>query len=113
MSTEPIETNDQASELPVKTGSTTFKPLRVWPVLLLLLGMVVTRMLPRMVEDGPPTIWMMAAFGPLLCGALVVLWWLVASRATWRERLVGFIGVVLAMVATLVLMDPSMRGPAS
>lgn len=93
-------------------NTTRWKALRIWPPALLLVGMVVFRFLPSLVEDGPPTLWMSAAFGPAGCGLLILLWWVAASRATARERIVGFLGILLAAGLTLLLMDKSMRGPA-
>lgn len=91
---------------------TLFKPLRIWPAVLLLAGMVFFRSLPSLVEDGPVQLWMSAAFGPALCGILILIWWLTASRATMRERISGFLGIILAAGLTLAFIDKSMRGPA-
>ena len=90
-----------------------FKPLRIWLPVVLMVGMVVLHYLPSFIDDGPSMLWMSSAFGPLACGALIFLWWVCASRATWRERLVGFAGMLLAIGLALVLSDPSMRGPAA
>lgn len=89
-----------------------YRPLRVWPAIILLVGMIVTRNLPAWWENGPTNLWASAAFGPALCGILVLLWWLTASRATWQERLGGFLAVIVAFIASLVLMHPSMHGVA-
>lgn len=89
-----------------------WKPLRIWPPLMLLAGMVFFRFLPHLIEDGPPEIWMSAAFGPLVCGALILLWWLTLSRATWEERLVGFFGSIVAAGIAVACIDKSMLGPA-
>ncbi len=100
---------NQASLSPIPSK---WKPLRIWPLIILLAGMVVFRLLPSLVEDGPANIWMSAAFGPALCGILILIWWLVASRATMWERIVGFLGIIASLILTLVLLAPSMRGPA-
>ena len=89
-----------------------WKPLRIWPLVILLAGMIVFRLLPSVLEDAPANIWMSAAFGPALCGILILIWWLVASRATIKERITGFLGIVASAGLTLALMDPSMSGPA-
>ena len=70
-----------------------YKPLRIWPVVILLIGMVVFRYLPDMIEDGPAMMWTAPAFGPALCGIFILFWWLLISRARWNERLIGFAGV--------------------
>ncbi|MDA7878602.1 PQQ-like beta-propeller repeat protein [bacterium] len=86
--------------------------LRIWPAILLLAVMVVAKLLPSMVENGPSQIWMSAAFGPLLGALLVLLWWLIASRARWQERLLGLIGLAVTFALAAVLLDSSMLGPA-
>ena len=113
MSHETKETSGSGEPSPSDAVPSRYKPLRIWPVVLLLGGMVLLRLLPSLLEDGPPQLWMSAAFGPMLCGVLVVLWWLIGSRATWAERLVGFAGVIAALFATLLLVHESMRGPAT
>ncbi|MDA9856684.1 PQQ-binding-like beta-propeller repeat protein [Rubripirellula sp.] len=104
--------NEQASASPSTSASKQLRPLRVWPAVMLLLGMAIMPFVPQMVEDGPAMIWMVAAFGPLLCGLIVMLWWLIASRASWQERLLGLVGVSLALGATIAVADASMNGPA-
>ena len=96
-----------------QTNPSPFRLLRTWPPLLLIAGMVAMGFLPNLVQE-PSTIWIAAApaFGPTLCGILIILWWLFASRATWRERITGFVGVLVAVFVTQMLVDPSMRGPA-
>lgn len=52
---------------------------------------------------------MAVIFGPLVCMLVVGLWWLLASRAAWRDRILGVVcGGGLAGVAWL-LIDPTMR----
>ncbi len=96
----------------VNPNQAKWKPLRVWPLAILLAGMVVLRFLPSLVDDAPPNIWMSAAFGPALCGVLILIWWLAASRATIWERIAGFFGIIVSFAVTLALLDPTMRGPA-
>lgn len=95
-----------------KQSTSRWKPLRIWPPVLLMLAIIPCRLLPSLVEDGGPMIWMVPAFGPALCGLLIMLWWLVASRATIAERFVGILGVIIAAAATFALIDKSMFGPA-
>ena len=90
-----------------------FRPLRTWPALLLVALMIVARYGPAYLEGGLSSYWMIAVFGPLLCSLLLLIGWLTASRATWRERLFGFLGLIGALVITLMLVDPSMRGPGT
>ncbi len=101
-----------AAEIHNTPSTSRWKPLRIWPPLILLAGMIVLRLVPSLVEDGPPNLWMSAAFGPALCGLLILIWWLTLSRATWPERLTGLIGCLLIAGATLACLDKSMYGPA-
>ena len=63
----PASVEPNASDV---QGTTRWKPLRIWPPVMLLAGMAFFRNLPQMIEDGGPAIWMSAAFGPALCGIL-------------------------------------------
>jgi outer membrane protein assembly factor BamB len=85
--------------------------LRVWPGMLLVAAIVMARYIPPLLEGGNSRYWMISVFGPLLCCLLVMVWWLSASRATWRERVFGGIALIAAMAITALLVDRSMRGP--
>ncbi len=83
------------------------KPLRVWPgviaaVLLALSWFVVPALIPQ------------AAFYGLLGGAvsvlIILLWWLIFSRARWYERLGAVALMVVALIATKQLVHPSIAG---
>src|ERR1041384_6307168 len=87
--------------------------LRVWPAALLAGLMLAARFGPGLVEGGASSYWMVAVFGPLLCCLLILIWWVAASRATWKERLSGFVGIPAALALTLLLADPTMRGPGT
>jgi len=88
-------------------------PLRVWPALVLLLGIVLTRLLPEVINNGPPWLWMLKAFGPIVCGILMLIWWVAASRASWSEKGIGFLGVAVLFVITLLLIDRTMLWPGA
>jgi hypothetical protein len=90
-----------------------FRPLRVWPALGLVALMVAARFGPAYLEGGLSTYWMIAVFGPLLCCLLVLIWWLAASRATWKERVFGTVGLIAALAFTVALVHPTMRGPGT
>ena len=89
------------------------KPIRIWPALVLVAVMPILRLLPTVIAEGPPALPMIAAMGPTLCGALILIWWVTISRASWRERLLGTAGVILALIVTLAVADATMRGPAA
>jgi outer membrane protein assembly factor BamB len=86
------------------------RPLRIWIPLLLVVAIPIAKEVPSWVEDGPATVWMVAAFGPVLCSLGILLWWLLASRATGRERLLGGVGLLLALAVVVALSDATARG---
>ena len=47
--------------------------------------------------------------GPLVCAALILLWWLLASRATWKEKLLGLVGLLVIAFAAHALADKSLK----
>ena len=97
------------------TGETSnsLRPLRVWPALLFIVGIAVARWLPSLWLDGPANLWMSSAFGPILFSLCILLWWVVASRASVLERFVGLIGCVGSAAAICTFgLDKSMMGPA-
>lgn len=89
------------------------RPLRVWPAVLLVALMILSRFGPAYLEGGLSRHWMIAMMGPMLCCLLLVIWWLAASRATGKERVFGFLGLVIVFALTLVLVEPMMRGPGT
>src|SRR4051794_25755961 len=88
-----------------------FRPLRTWPAVLFVMLMLGARFGPALFEQGSSKYWMVAVFGPLLCCLLIIIWWVAGSRATWRERLFGFLGIIAAAALTIALAHPTMRGP--
>lgn len=111
---DPI--TDPALTEPSSTASipqASYRPLRTWPALLLIGVMLAARFGPSLVEGGLGKYWMVAVFGPLLCCLLMLIWWVAASRATWKERLFGFLGLIAATAITVRLADPTMRGPGT
>src|SRR5215469_15740462 len=95
------------------TGTRTFRSLRAWPAVLLALLMLAARFGPEVSGEAAAKYWMISVFGPLLCCVLLLIWWLAASRATWRERLFGFLGIIAAAAVAIMLAHPTMRGPAT
>lgn len=92
---------------------TVSRPLRLWPALVLLALGVVTRLAPTVLEGGMSRYWFLGLIGPVLCSLLMLVWWLAASRATWRERLFGFIGLLVGLAAIVAMAHPTMRGPGT
>ncbi len=96
--------NEQNAKIHEPTGQ-----LRIWIPIVLLLSMVLARFVPDMMPNGPSMTWAIAAFGPMLAGLLILLWWLFASRATWKERILGFFVLIVLFVGVSFLLDRSMR----
>src|SRR5206468_7534074 len=99
-----LTTEENAPERPgTPDGSRKqFRPLRAWPAFLLALLMLAARFGPGISEEGAKY-WMVSVFGPMLGCLLLLIWWLAASRATWRERLFGFLGLAASAAITISL----------
>jgi outer membrane protein assembly factor BamB len=103
--------SSDASRRPASASK--FRKLRTWPALLLVALIVLARVGPAFLEGGFSRYWPVSVFGPLLCCVLMVIWWLAASRATWKERVFGFLGLIASLAVTLSLVHPTMRGPGT
>jgi len=85
------------------------KPLRLWPgvaaaALLVLVGYVVPILAPR--YGGLAMLW---ALGGAL---IVILWWLLLSRARWYERLGAVVLIIAAAFAEKYVVHASLAGGA-
>src|SRR5437867_7179483 len=99
------------SNSPVRPAAS--RPLRVWPTVILVALMIITRFVPKFLEGGLAKYWMFAMMGPMVCCLLLVIWWLAASRATWKERLFGLLGLAAVFAMIMVLVESLMRGPGT
>ena len=82
----------------------------MWPALVLVAVIVLCRYVPRFVEGASSQYWMVPIFFPMLASALMLIWWLAGSRATGREKLIGLLGVIVAVTVIVLLSHASMRG---
>ena len=81
-------------------------PIRLWPgVVAVALQWFVWLVLPLLWLDS--IVGYISAHGGLACGLLVVVWWLLLSRAPWLERLGAPVLIVAALIATTPLLDTS------
>jgi outer membrane protein assembly factor BamB len=85
------------------------KPLRLWPgvaaaVLLVLVGYVIPIFVPRYAGLG--------MIGAVFCALIVILWWLLFSRARWYERLGAIALMIAAAFAAGYVVHPSIAGGA-
>src|SRR5262245_38748689 len=81
------------------------QPLRLWPGVLIVALMLVTRF-------GVPVVFPQftaeAALAGLVGGIAIILWWLAFSRAAWADRLGAIVLMALAVFATWGISDVSM-----
>ena len=84
------------------------KPLRIWPAIVLLLAMAGLWLASKSAGPDQQNIAFMAFMGRLAACLFLVVWWLAASRATAKERLAGFAGLLLLGGLTHLLLHPSM-----
>jgi outer membrane protein assembly factor BamB len=82
----------------------------MWPALGLMAIIVLCRYVPRFIEGASSQFWYVPVFFPLLASVLMLIWWLAGSRATGREKLIGFFGFIVALAVIVALTHPTMRG---
>lgn len=93
---------------------TSHKPLRVWPGVVIAIVLVLVRYgLPLIAPDTeifsfPPAL--IAIFGGLLGAVAIVVWWLFFSRASSAERLGAIILMIVAVLATRLIVHESIAG---
>ncbi len=71
---------------------------------------VLCRYVPPFIEGASSQFWYVPVFFPMMASALMLIWWLAGSRATGREKLIGFFGVLVALTLIVLLSHASMRG---
>lgn len=109
----PVENDAETlGDASIQSVPSLYRPLRIWPAAILLALLAVCRFITTLWPEGPSWTWMVAGFGPMLCGLCLLVWWVSASRATFKERIVGFFGIVTSAVVLIAVVDKSMLGPA-
>ncbi len=86
----------------------TQKPLRLWPgVVIAIIQLLVMFGGPRVAPDAGLPVGMLGG----VAGALLILvWWLLFSRARWFERIGAIILMVVAVLATRTIVHESIAG---
>jgi hypothetical protein len=80
------------------------KPLRLWPgVVAVVLQWLSWFVLPRFIPDAV----IYGVIGGVFAGLVIVVWWLVFSRAPWSERLGTLVLMPVAVLATKLIVHPS------
>ncbi len=108
-SDRPYETEPSTADVPIDQRATVYRSLRIWPVILLLLGMWLLPKFPKLFESPSIAIFMVSMMGPALLGIFVMIWWLFASRASLVEKLFGIGFFVLIMGVGISLLHKSMK----
>lgn len=105
-----IPQTDQSSNITSSTDRPKpRKPLRLWPgVAAVVLQWLFWLAVPVVAKDAT----MLAIFGAVACGLVVLLWWLFLSRAPWLERIGATVLMVAAAIVTNRLVHPSISGGA-
>ncbi len=86
------------------------RDLRLWPGVVLAGLLVLLRyLLPRLV---PATALFVAPIAGMVLGVLILLWWLLASRAPASERWMALGAIVAGVVATTLLLHPTIAQSA-
>ena len=100
-----------SGESHVEQPATSYLPLRIWPALVFLAAIPAVRYLSLLFDDASLALMLLAIFGPMVFGVLLILWWLLASRASKRERLVGGLGLLLLPTAAALLNHKTLGPP--
>ena len=83
------------------------KPLRLWPGVILAVLLVLGRYVVPVVAPG---LMLYGVLGGVVGALLIVLWWLLFSRARWFERLGAVALMLVALFATSRVIDKSIAG---
>ena len=107
---ETASAGDRSTENQLESSLRRIRALRIWPAVVLVIALWGLRIVPGLYpEPSVPVIWI-RFMGPLVCAGLILLWWLLLSRALWKERVLGLIGLAVIAGATTQLLDKSLRG---
>jgi len=84
------------------------KPLRLWPAVVIAIGMLLVMFgAPVVAPDAEFPIGML---GGVVGALLIVLWWVLFSRARWFERVGAIVLMIAAVLATRAVAHESMAG---
>lgn len=106
---DPTASEGSTPGQPSLASSNQARPLRIWPAIVLLATLWAMKLVPGLFEASVPG-FMISAFGPVLVAILIILWWLLWSRATGREKLIGAAGIVLIALMSYFTAHETVRG---
>jgi outer membrane protein assembly factor BamB len=94
-------------EQPTPSNPKPQKPLRLWPgVVAVALQWLAWFIVPRIAPEAA----MFGVLAGVVLGLVVVLWWLLLSRAPWLERIGAIVLAVGAVIVTKRIVHPSIAG---
>jgi outer membrane protein assembly factor BamB len=111
MTNSPIDQSSSPTNVPNTQANkpNERKPLRLWPgVVAVVIQWLFWFVLPVVI----PKAGMIGMLGGVICGLLVIIWWLFFSRARWLERVGAILLIVIAIAATKRIVHPSIAGGA-
>ena len=95
---------------PVASEPRALKRLRIWPAVLVVALPWLALKIAEQVAPGTPLYMQLFMWRPLVTTVGILLWWMLASRISWRDRFRGLaIFAVLGGIA-YCLMDPTLGG---
>jgi outer membrane protein assembly factor BamB len=103
----PLSDEDGPSK---ETTLPAHRTLRWWPAAVLLVLGIVLRYGPSVLEAPSLPVLMVGFMGPGVIALLILVWWLFASRASVKEKIVGFVGVLSIASLTMFLVDYTIAG---
>ena len=87
--------------------STPQKPLRLWPGVIAASLLLLSRFgLPLIIHDG----FLYGLIGAAVCTLVIIVWWVLFSRAPWSERLGAIVAMIVALLVTKRLVHESIAG---
>ncbi|MGH9838731.1 MAG: PQQ-binding-like beta-propeller repeat protein [Blastocatellia bacterium] len=109
-----IEANGQDSKVETGQMPAPRKPLRLWPGVVIAIVLALVRYgLPLVAPDAEVfsfPLAFLAIFGGVLGAVAILVWWLFFSRAPWSERVGAIILMIVAVLATRLIVHESIAG---
>lgn len=105
----PADVEQPGAKPAAQPAAPRFRPLRVWPAALCIALLWGLQLVPRVAEEMTMPVMMVGFMGPLASALLIVLWWMLLSRARLLERLVGLTGLIVVAAVTTALSDKSIQ----
>jgi outer membrane protein assembly factor BamB len=103
MSIESPKSNPSATPAPAPpAGAKASHQLRLWPGVAIVAVLWIIRLVAGLAANSPTQFFMAYMVAPMAATALVLAWWLFASRLRWSDR--GLVLVVFALAAAATVL---------